>query len=389
MTPSIVLTGLDRTHEESLREALGGSPRKFFVRAQRIVWGISQSDLIQVDVAKQCRELVRRYPETPASHLLDAYRLRAEESPAADEALARARALAEGGHPLDFLLPSDDEWACVVPEQKLHNVVPGRVWRVSANYPMRGCSLPSQSTSTIIRSEKGELVIVNPLPYETGIRTEIDTLGPVTALAVQGKAHSKHVESSAASFPGAKVFGSRGHLTHPPAAHLRFDSILAEDGPALSDEIEEILVDGSALEEVLLLHRPSGLLIVQDIFAANLPNQKGRPFLGRLYYFSFGLIDRIGCLAYMPMMWSDLPRFQSCLRRVLESGYRNVVGAHWGPKLLSEEQVEEFSGVLRWIVGLGDLAHKSLLARYFTAQPAFLRDLIRYKRSMRKAARSD
>jgi len=382
---SIVFTGLDRAHESALREALGGPPRKFFVLAQRIVWGITQSDLIKVDVPRQCQDLVRRYPNTPASHVLDAYRLRAEDHPGADEALARARSLASGGHPLEFLLPSDAEWSGEVPEQKLVNIVPDRVWRVSAYEPMLGCSLASQSISTIIQTEAGELVIINPLPYRPSVRTEIDALGPVVALAVQGKAHSKHVETSSASFPGAKVFGSRGHLTHPPAAHLRFDSILAGEGPALSDEIEEILVDGSELEEVLLLHRPSGSLMVQDIIAASLSSQ-GRTFLGRLYYFAFGLIDRIGCLAYMPMMWSDLPRFQEGIRRVLDSGYTNVVGAHWGHELLSSKQIQEFTEVLRWLADLRGMTHKGLLVRYFAAQPTFMRDLIRYKRASRKVA---
>ena len=108
--------------------------------------------------------------------------------------------------------------------------------------------------------------------------------------------------------------------------------------PKLSDEIEEILVEGSALEEVFLLHRPSGLLIVQDIIAANLSSQAGT-FLGQLYYFAFGLIDRIGCLAYMPMMWNDLPLFQSGIRKALDSGYTHVVGAHWGPELITPKQV--------------------------------------------------
>ena len=328
-----------------------------------------------------------RYPNTPASHLLDAYRLRGDEHPGADEALARARALAAGGHPLEFLLPSDAEWAGEAPEQKLIHVIPDRVWRASAYEPMQGCSLRSQSTSTIIRTEAGDVIIINPLPYRPAVRTEIDALGPVVSLAVQGKAHSKHVEASAASFPGAKVFGSRGHLSHPPAAHLKFDSILAGEGPALSDEIEEILVDGSELEEVLLLHRPSGLLMVQDIIAANLSSQGGT-FLGQLYYFAFGLIDRIGCLAYMPMMWSDLPRFQNGIRSVLDSGYTHVVGAHWGPELITPKQVQEFTDVLTWLTKLGGLTHKGLLLRYFAAQPSFLRDLIRYKRASRQVARS-
>ncbi len=388
MTTSIVFTGLDRTAEETLRDALGGPPRRFFALAQRIAWGITQSDLIHVDVPRQSQELVRRYPNTPASHLLDAYRLRAEDDPAADEALARARELASGGHPLDFLLPTDAEWSGEVPQQKLVNTVPDRVWRVSAYEPMRGCSLRSQSTSTIIRTEAGRLVIVNPQPYRPPVREEIDALGDVVALAVQGKAHSKHVEASAASFPRARVFGSRGHLTHPPAAHLRFDGILADGRPVLPDEIEEILVDGSELEEVLLLHRPSGLLVVQDIIAANLSTHEGGTFVGRLYYFAFGLIDRIGCLAYMPMMWSDLPRFQTGIRRVLDSGYTNVVGAHWGLGLLSPKQIQEFTDVLRWLADLGTMTHKGMLVRYFASQPTFLRDLIRYKVASRRVARS-
>jgi len=128
--------------------------------------------------------------------------------------------------------------------------------------------------------------------------------------------------------------------------------------------------------------------VVQDIIAANLSVRQGPTFLGRLYYFAFGLIDRIGCLAYMPMMWSDLPRFRQGIRRVLDSGYTNVVGAHWGHGLPTPKQTREFTERLRWLTELGGMAHKGLVLRYFASQPTFMRDLVRYKFASRRVARS-
>ena len=72
---------------------------------------------------------------------------------------------------------------------------------------------------------------------------------------------------------------------------------------------------------------------------------------------------------------------------MLDSGYTNAVGAHWGLGLLSPERNQEFTDVLRWLADLGAMTHKGMLVRYFASQPGFLRDLIRYKVASRKVGR--
>src|SRR5215472_9715614 len=60
-TDSIFMLGHDIRDEAAVSELLGGPAACFFALAQRIMWGVSQSDLVRVNVAAARAAVVKKF----------------------------------------------------------------------------------------------------------------------------------------------------------------------------------------------------------------------------------------------------------------------------------------------------------------------------------------
>jgi len=370
------MLGKDTATEWRMTEALGGSPNRFFQLAQRIAWGITQPDLVRVDVIATAAQLVRSHGEAFPAHLFDAWVWRVREPARAERALDRARALSSTAE-LRCLLPSDDEWLARAPAQQLVEVVPDEVWRVTRYLALAGAPFHLPTTATVLRTRDG-LVICNPVAFDPEIADAIDRLGPVRWICSQGKAHGAFVGAAKQRFPAAITLGTRGHLAHPSAARLVFDDLLER---AEIPDLERIAIDGSLLEEIALVHRPSRTLVIQDLVMQ--PALRADwPFLGRLYSLAFGIVEHLGFPSYALMTWLDMGKLHRSLRTLHDSTFDAVAVAH-GPSAL--EDGPTIRATLDDVLAIGRVEHKLLLARYAAAEPAFLRDALKYLSSTKNA----
>jgi hypothetical protein len=368
--------GIDDEHR--LHEIFDGSPGLFFQLAQRIAFGIQQPDLIRVDIIATARKLVEKFPGLFPAHLFHAWVWRARDRDRADRSIERARDLAPEGHPWSYLLPRPGEWEADAVPQQLVETVPDRVWRVAHRFPFVGSPLHGISTATIVRTSDGSLAIVNPVGFTDEIAAQIEQLGRVRWIVSQGKVHSGFVNPARARFQHALALGTGGHLSHPPARGVVFDGLL--HNMVMPDELEVYPIRGHALEEVAILHRPTATLIVQDLILHGRATSD-TPFLNRLYCFGFGLIDRIGMPSFTQMLWQDLGRIQDDIRRIRDSGFSRIVGAHWSATPSGSEHAEVMASraALDFVLATSGLGHVSQLARYFRWQPTFLRDFAKYE----------
>ncbi|MCC7537113.1 MAG: hypothetical protein IT379_12905 [Deltaproteobacteria bacterium] len=379
---SVFLLGCDVDAERALEEPLGGDAARFFVLAQRAVWGMTQPDVVRANVDAALGALIRSHGGAFPAHLLAAWVWHDRDRSRADDALARARAMATPGHALAYLLPSDEAWRCVRPDQRLEEVVEGRMWRARHWLTMRGSTLLITSTATLVRTDGGDLLLVNPVALDGPTRDAIAALGPVRWIVTQGRAHSAHIDDARRAFPEATVLGTPGHLRHPPAAHVELDDVLGTYR-GLPAELELLPIDGHVFREWLLVHRPTRTLIVQDLVGYGLPGDPAT-CVGRLYAFAFGLVHRIGLMSYSVAFWENLPALRDSLRRVRDTAFDQVVGAHWPIEPRRGDEVRAFREALELPLGLRRIDHVSLAARYFWSQPGFLVDLLRYQRASSK-----
>ncbi len=387
-SPSCFFLGSDRVEERAAAEYVGGPVPLFFALTQRCIWGLCQPDLVQVDVQRALRRLERSYPECFVTHLITAFATRLARPARAEEALIRARELCGPNHPWRYLLPSDADWRGEVPPQDLIEVLPNRMWRVRVALELSGTPFKVSSIATLVRAEDARLVLINPVALEPSILARVRALGTVCMVAQQGRSHSRYVDCARAQFPEARVLGSPGHLVHPPSAHVRFDGILGTCSGSLPDEFQTLPVEGTQADEVVLLHRPTRTLIAQDLLANNRSDNLERSFGGRLYYFAWGLCDRIGMHGYQPLLWQDLERLQSCLRRLASADYARVTAAHWPIAPCAGEELEDFREQLSRLAALSRWQHLALRARFVRFQPGFVVDLLRYNARQKRARRA-
>ncbi|MBC8068564.1 MAG: hypothetical protein IAG13_09555, partial [Deltaproteobacteria bacterium] len=92
---SCMCIGLSTDEERGVAGLLGTDDAVgFFALAQRVTWGMSQPDLVQVDVGAALDTLLREHARSWAAHLLAAAALRGSDAPRADAERARAIELA-------------------------------------------------------------------------------------------------------------------------------------------------------------------------------------------------------------------------------------------------------------------------------------------------------
>ncbi len=377
---SIYLLGADTHTEWQLVDQLGGSPHRFFQLAPRIAWGIAQPDLVRVDVIDTARRLVRSHGTAFPAHLFDAWVWRVRDPDRAERALERARELVSADHPLAYLMPTDADWRCDPMRQELVEVAPG-IWRVAHHFPLAGAPFLQRSTMTLVRTTDGQLAMFNPVALDDEVAEAVSALGTVRWLISQGKAHGVFLDRMRRRFPGSIAIGTAGHLSHPSAAYLELDGILGRH--ALPEELELLPIDGHLLEEIAVLHRPSSTLIVQDLV---MPRAHGDgPWLGRLYSFTFGVIDRFGFPSYQLFMWRDVRAFHGSLRKLRDASFRHVATAH-GPAPIADADARDLRDAVDQALAIGPFDHKLLLARVAAAQPGFVVDSLRYLRSTKNAA---
>ncbi|MCA9720125.1 MAG: DUF4336 domain-containing protein [Myxococcales bacterium] len=383
---SALFPGRSVEEERALARASGEGVEltRFFTLAQRLIWGVLQADLIKVDVEAVGRELEREFPRYFAAHLIQAFVWRARgEGARAEDSLRRARELVRPDEPFAYIMPTDDEWNCVCPRDRLREVVPGVVWRFTSYYSHGLAPFLEFSMATVIRLRAGDIVIINPVEFDDEAVAAIQALGRVTHIVTPTKFHNLFIERARQQFPGAKTIGVPGHRGNPPSASIAFDGFLDDASPLFPGELDQITIRGNEIEEVFLLHRDTRTLIVHDILFFNLVSGSGEgapryPFWWRLYAWVWGVHDTITLPAYQVMMWTQFWRFRASLRAVLRWDVERIASAHGPWDEAPTGGSARLQSICGWVAELSMLEYLVMVTRFFRRQPGFLRDLLRF-----------
>ena len=155
-------------------------------------------------------------------------------------------------HPLNTLIPvADDLW-----------VVNGPILR----FRFAGVGLPFPTRMTVIRLGRGRLWLHSPTEPTPGLRAEVDALGPVGHLIAPNKLHYWWVGDWKAAYPEALAYAAPGARERAATRRVAFDLDLGAQPPAAwADEIEQVLVPGGFMAEVVFFHRRSRTLILTDL----------------------------------------------------------------------------------------------------------------------------
>ena len=161
------------------------------------------------------------------------------------------------------------------------------VWLASE--PVRIVGMKLAATMTVVRLPGSGLLLHSPVAMTNERRKRVESLGTVTHLYAPNTFHHVWMGEWARAFPGACL--------HAPAAirkkrpDLRVDR--AHDVEPLGElgaSFDEVHIAGLALEETVLVHRPSRTLIVADLV-----HNVGRPAdrWTAVYTKAMGFYDRV------------------------------------------------------------------------------------------------
>lgn len=154
--------------------------------------------------------------------------------------------------------------------------------------PVSFLRLRLTATMAVVRLGGGELLIWSPVRLTPERRAAVEALGRVAHLYAPNVMHDLWLGEWASAFPSARVHAPGGLAKK--RRDLRVERVQGEaPEPAFRDWVDEIPIDG-CLEETVLLHRPTGTLMVADlVHNVGRPEQAWTAFYCRM----MGFFDRV------------------------------------------------------------------------------------------------
>jgi hypothetical protein len=134
---------------------------------------------------------------------------------------------------------------------------------------------------TVIRLANGDLFLHSPIAFADGLAKELSALGRTRHLISPNRGHYAHIGEWKRAFPDAIAWASPG--VRARARSQRIDIDFARDlGPSApsewADEIDQLVVPGVVLDEVVFFHRASRTLILADTLMNFEPGKMSQPY---------------------------------------------------------------------------------------------------------------
>jgi hypothetical protein len=165
-------------------------------------------------------------------------------------------------------------------------LAPG-VW--STSEPVRIVGMKLATNMTVLRLREGELLVHSPVPLTPERKAAVDALGQVTHLYAPNTFHHLWLGDWSRAYPQARVHAPRALARKRP--DLRIDRAHDEARePDFDGVLDEVHVEGFALEETALVHCASRSLLVADLV-----HHVGRPrgLWTGIYARAMGFYDRV------------------------------------------------------------------------------------------------
>jgi hypothetical protein len=130
--------------------------------------------------------------------------------------------------------------------------------------PVRFLGMQLTATMTVLRLSDGTLLLHSPLALTRKRRAAIEALGPVAHLYAPNLYHHRWIGEWATAFPSARLHAPVGLAKKRADLRIgRAHNVAPE--PAFAGVVDEVRIDGLALEESVLIYRPARTLVVADL----------------------------------------------------------------------------------------------------------------------------
>lgn len=140
---------------------------------------------------------------------------------------------------------------------------------------------PFTTRMTIVQLGSGELFLHSPIAFDAGLARGLQSLGRVRHLISPNRGHYAHIGEWGRAFPEAIAWASPG--VRARARSQRVDvqfqrDLTAQAPPDWRDEIDQTIIPGAVLDEVVFFHRDTKTLIVADTIMNFDPERLRQPY---------------------------------------------------------------------------------------------------------------
>ncbi|HEY2532443.1 MAG TPA: DUF4336 domain-containing protein [Xanthobacteraceae bacterium] len=132
-----------------------------------------------------------------------------------------------------------------------------------------GMKLPWPFTTrmTVVQLQSGDLFLHSPTAYDAALANRLQSLGRVRHLVSPNRGHYAHIGEWQRAFPNAIAWASPRVRERARAQRIdiHFDGDLGPNAPnEWHDDMDQAIIPGAVLHEVVFFHRRSKTLILAD-----------------------------------------------------------------------------------------------------------------------------
>jgi hypothetical protein len=211
-------------------------------------------------------------------------------------------------------------------------------------HPVSIVGMSMTSTMSVLDLGNGELLVCSPVALTPERRSAVDALGTVKHVYAPNLYHHSWASEWVQAFPEARLHGPRGLSKKRP--DLKLDRAFGGvREPAFSDVVGEHFIEGFRLSESVLVHRPSGTLVVTDLV-----HNVGKPegVWPRLYTRAMGFYDRVALSRMLRWLaFSDRALARKSIDALFDEKFDRLVVGHGAP--LESGAKDVLRGALEWL----------------------------------------
>ncbi|MCA9663079.1 MAG: DUF4336 domain-containing protein [Myxococcales bacterium] len=214
-------------------------------------------------------------------------------------------------------------------ESGLVEYVPGQVWVAQMPLTFMGGELGARMV--IVRGDAaGRLLVYSPIALDPAMRAAVAELGEVRWLIAPNLIHHLFVGDWLAAFPGAEAWAAPGLAARRP--DLRWRATLSETAAEVPWDrrlVDHVVIKGHVFhEEIAMLHRPSGTLLLCDAIEnlGHAPETRS-PIVRRLLDLA-GMGERPTAPTDFKLSLRDPEAMRTSARELLAWDFERIVIAH-------------------------------------------------------------
>ncbi len=141
---------------------------------------------------------------------------------------------------------------------------------------------PFPTRMTVVQLKSDDLFLHSPTAFDATLAAQLAPLGRVRHLISPNRGHYAHIGEWARACPDTVAWASPGVRARSRSQQIAIDFArdLGPDAPTeWSGEIDQIIVPGFVLDEVVFFHRASRTLILADTIMNFEPTKLRQPYL--------------------------------------------------------------------------------------------------------------